>query len=320
MRALITGVGGFAGGHLARHLLEQGLEVHGAVRPGRAPALGLLQESVALHEADLLDKDQTRKALEAAAPELVFHLAAQPSVALSWKDPEGTILNNVMGQLHVLEALVQLDMRPRVLVVSSNEVYGAPASPDELPLGETLPLRPSNPYAVSKAAQDLMGYQYFVGRALPVVRVRPFNHLGPGQSDQFAASGFARQIAEAEAGQRAPVLRVGNLEAQRDFSDVRDIVRGYYLALTRGQPGEVYNLASGRAVAIRALLDGLLAQSRVAMTVEVDPLRYRPVDIPCVYGDASKLRAATGWATTIPLEQTLKDVLEYWRVRVASHA
>lgn len=261
-----------------------------------------------------------RLALGAAAPDLVFHLAARPSVALSWQDPEGTMLTNIMGQLHLMEALWKLGMTPRVLVVSSNEVYGAPASEAELPIKESNPLRPSNPYAVSKVAQDMMGYQYFIGRGMPVVRVRPFNHLGPGQSDEFAASGFARQIAEAEQGQREPVIRVGNLDAIRDFSDVRDVVRGYYLALTQGQPGAVYNLGSGMPTSVRSLLDMLLVQSKTAVKVEQDPDRYRPVDVPCVYCDFELLREATGWAPSYPLEQTLKDVLEYWRGRMGGDA
>ena len=286
------------------------------MRPGHQDALGPLQKHTTLYEADILSQEQLKLALNMAAPDLVFHLAARPSVALSWQDPEGTMITNVMGQLHLMEALWQLGMAPRVLVVSSNEVYGAPVSEGELPIKETNPLRPNNPYAVSKVAQDMMGYQYFLGRGMPVVRVRPFNHLGSGQSDEFAASGFARQIAEAEQGQREPVIRVGNLDAIRDFSDVRDVVRGYYLALTLGQPGAVYNLGSGKPTLVRSLLDMLLAQSKTAVKVEQDPGRYRPVDVPCVYSDFGLISAVTGWAPSYPLEQTLKDVLEYWRGRV----
>lgn len=286
------------------------------MRPGRLPSELSSLEQATLYETDLTERDQLSRAVEDAAPDLVFHLAAQSSVAQSWQDPEGTILNNVLGQLHLLEVLRQQGRTPRVLIVSSNEVYGAPAGPEELPLKETSPLRPNNPYAVSKVAQDMMGYQYFLSHGLPIVRVRPFNHIGPGQSDAFVASAFARQIAEAEAGLREPVIQVGNLEAMRDFTDVRDMMRGYYLAISRGQPGEVYNLGSQRATSVQRLLDIFLARSRVSVDVRRDPERYRPVDVPCVYADCSKFREATGWRPTIPLEQTLADVLEYWRAHV----
>lgn len=313
MRAFITGIAGFAGRHLAAHLLSEGWEVHGLVRPGNGRDL---PPAVTLHDGDLQQPDSLTQAIGAARPEFVFHLAAQASVPASWRDPAATYATNVLGQLNLLEAIAGgAGTPPRVLVVSSNEVYGAPAGPDELPVREDNPLRPSNPYAVSKAAQDLMGYQYAHCGRLPVVRVRPFNHIGPGQSDAYVAGAFARQMAEIEAGRSEPVIRVGNLEARRDFTDVRDTVRAYRLALLQGQPGEVYNVASGRPVSVRSLLDFYLSESPAAARVEPDPGRYRPVDVPEVYGDSSRLHAATGWAPAIPLERTLRDVLEYWRAR-----
>lgn len=258
------------------------------------------------------------QAIKSVAPDLVFHLAAQAALLQAWRDPEDTYRTNIIGQLYLLEAARQLSPQPKVLVVSSNEVYGAPENQQELPIRETNPFRPSNPYAVSKAAQDLMGYQYHCSFRLPVVRVRPFNHIGPGQSDTFVASAFARQIAEAEAGIQEPVVRVGNLEALRDFTDVRDIVRGYYDVLTKGAPGEVYNLGSGVAVSIKSLLEFYVTHCKVTLRIEADPERFRPVDVPCVYADCSKIQAATGWRPIIPLEQTLADVLEYWRAHVAT--
>ena len=273
-----------------------------------------------LHAANVLDKPAVAQLLLSEQPDLVFHLAAQASPTQAWADPEETYRTNVLGQLNLLEGVRAMAHPPRVLVVSSNEVYGAPSAAADLPIAETYPLQPNNPYAVSKAAQDLMGQQYYLSHGLPVVRVRPFNHLGPGQSDAFVASAFARQVAEAEAGLRPPVMQVGNLAAQRDFSDVRDIVRGYYLALTIGVAGEVYNLCSGAPTAVQGLLDFFRSQSTLDIKVEQDLTRYRPSDVPCVYGDNRKARAALGWQPSIPLQQTLAEVLEYWRAQVRADA
>lgn len=314
-RALITGIDGFAAGHLAEFLLGQGLEVSGISRRAPATASGSPEPRVARLQADLMDRHQVEAALQRSAPDFIFHLAAQSHVPTSWQDPEGTLTNNIIGQLHLLEGAVKRCPEARVLVVGSNEEYGPPEE-DGLPIKEDAPLKPTNPYAVSKAAQDLMAYQFYVGAGLKCVRVRPFNHLGPGQREDFVASAFAKQVAEAEAGLREPVVRVGNLAAQRDFTDVRDMVRGYYLALTDGEPGEVYNLGSGVAVSIQYLLDFFISRAQVHITPEIDQSRFRPVDVPCVYCDYSKLRGRTGWEPSIPLERTLDDVLEYWRGQV----
>ncbi len=265
------------------------------------------------HEVDLSDAAGLQQAVEAAAPDLVFHLAAQASVGHSWADPDETYLTNVLGQLHLLEAIRALGAKPQVLIASSAEVYGAP---DAVPIAETAPLRPGSPYAVTKAAQDLMGYQYFAAYGLPVVRTRAFNHLGPGQGPGFVAPDFAQQIAQVEAGQRAPVIEVGNLSAERDLSDVRDVVRAYYWVLRMGKPGEAYNIGRGSAVPIQYVLDPLLAHSTASIEVRVDPARQRPSDAPRIYADITKLRLATGWAPETSLEQSLIDVLEYWRTRV----
>ncbi|MEK7215529.1 MAG: GDP-mannose 4,6-dehydratase [Chloroflexota bacterium] len=320
LRALITGVGGFVGQHLARHLLAEGLDVHGLVRAeAHEPTLNTLAQEVSRHPGDLLHAGDIDRVVQAVRPDLIFHLAAQASVPESWRDPATTYTTNVLGQLGLIEAVQRLDdPKPRLLVVSSNEVYGAPTGPGELPVRETNPLRPNNPYAVSKAAQDLMAYQYVQSHRLPIVRVRPFNHIGPGQSDAYVAGAFARQVAEVEAGVREPVMRVGNLTAQRDFTDVRDIVRGYLLAVLHGVPGEVYNLASGRAIPVQRILDFYVSRSRVPLRVERDPARFRPVDVASVYGDSTKLSSLCGWAPAISLETTLSDVLEYWRARVHS--
>ncbi len=265
------------------------------------------------HEVDLLDAPGVQAALATSAPDMVFHLAAQASVGLSWSDPEETISSNVLGQLHLLEALRKLGASPRVLIASTAEIYGIP---DSVPINEDAPLRPASPYAVSKAAQDLMGYQYFASHKLPVIRTRAFNHIGPGQAPGFVTSDFAKQIAEAEAGIRPAAMAVGNLTAQRDFSDVRDVVRAYYWLMLKGEAGAAYNVGSGRAVTVQHILDTLLSMSAVPITVAQDPARYRPIDAPCIYADIGRLRAATGWVAETPLERSLSDVLEYWRSRV----
>lgn len=274
-----------------------------------------LRSQLTLQKVDLMDPLAVQKFCTEMRPSYIFHLAAQAFVPKSWEDPWATLENNIRTQLNVLEAAVHLDPMPRVLVIGSADEYGL-VYPSELPIRETNPLRPYSPYAVSKVAQDLLGYQYAASYKLPAVRVRPFNHLGPRQSDAFVASSFARQIAEAEIGQREPVVRVGNLSARRDFSDVRDIVRGYYLAITMGEPGEVYNLGSERSHSIHELLTILQSLSKVAVRVEQDPARMRPSEVPELLSDCSKFRALTGWRAEIPLERTLADVLDDWRTRV----
>lgn len=271
---------------------------------------------IQLHVADLLTNLPALKDLFATVkPDYVFHLAAQALVPTSWSDPWATLENNIHGQLNVLLAALHAGNAPRVLVIGSSEEYGiVPAH--ELPICETYPLRPINPYAVSKVAQDMLGYQYFASHQLPVVRVRPFNHIGPGQSPAFVVPAFAKQIAEIEAGLRESKVIVGNLDARRDLSDVHDIVRGYYLAISQGEPGEVYNLGAERSYPIRELLERLISLSKVRPTIEFDPQRLRPSDMPDVVSDCTKLRARTGWHAEIPLERSLQDILDYWRQRV----
>ena len=316
-RAFITGIAGFAGSHLAEHLLGMGLEVSGASLPAGGTAnVDHLGDAIRLYPGDLSDAAWVRSVLAEVRPDYVFHLAAQAAVPTALAAPAQTLVNNIVGQLNLLEALRALSLSPRVLIIGSADEYGL-VRPEELPIRETNPLRPNNPYAVSKIAQDFLGYQYFLSHGLPVVRLRPFNHIGPRQGPGFVVADFARQIAEAEAGLRPPIVRVGNLTARRDFSDVRDIVRGYALALERGEPGEVYNLGSEQAWSIRQVLDTLLGLSRVPLAVEPDPARLRPSDVPVVVSDCSKFRAQTGWHTTYSLVASLRDILDYWREQVA---
>lgn len=308
MRALITGVQGFAGPHLIAVLRQEtAWTLYGLRRSQQGQAEGYT--SVA---ADLLDRARIRAVVREIAPTHVFHLAAQSHVPSSHEDNGATLINNIIGQLNLLDACRALPAPPRVLVVASGEEYGRAAA-DRMPLGEDEGFNPTSPYAVSKIAQDFLGLQYFLSYGLPVVRVRPFNHIGPGQSERFVVAAFARQIAMIEAGQQEPVVRVGNLEARRDFLDVRDVVRAYYLALTGGGAGEVYNIGSGSAVKIGEVLALLLALSPLAIGVESIPELMRPSDVPLFVADSTLLRAATDWEPTIPLARSLREILDWWR-------
>lgn len=316
MRVLITGINGFVGGHLAEYLLAQGgWEVWGLAR---TPTLTLpsLHGRVQVVQADLNDRDATRTAVTAVRPAAIIHLAGQAFVPESFRDPAQTLCTNTLGALHLFLALIDADLRAtRVLVVGTNEEYGQ-IGPDDLPVTEQTPLRPTSPYGVSKATQSLLALQYHLSHGLDLVRVRPFTHIGPRQNERFVTAAFARQIARIEAGLQEPVLRVGNLDARRDFTDVRDIVRAYALLLHHGAAGAVYNVGSGNVVTIRAILDMLLAASAAHIDVRPDPALMRPIDIPLVYSDCAPLQRSTGWAPQIPLQQTLHDVLEYWRGQV----
>ncbi len=319
MRLLITGITGFVGSHMAEYALAQGAEVFGSARwRSRTENVEHLRGRVRLIECDLRDVASVRGLLEAAAPTHVIHLAAQSFVGTSWHTPGETLATNINAQLNLLEGMRALKLSPRFLAIGTSEEYGL-VYPDELPIRESNALRPLSPYAVSKVAQDMMGYQYFKSYGLPIIRTRAFNHEGPRRGEVFVTSNFAKQVAEIEAGLRAPVMFVGDLKPTRDYSDVRDIVRGYWALLDRGEPGEVYNLCSGRPWAIQQVLDFLLGESRSkGISVETDPARLRPSDVMVLDGDPSKIRNATGWAVEIPFEQTLRDSLAYWRQRIAS--
>jgi len=316
MRALITGMNGFAGGHLAEHLLARGWQVSGIGLSGEIH-LQVLEGRVQPFAADLLDAAATRAALDEAAPDVIFHLAAQSHVPTAFDDPEATISNNLLAQLRLLEVVRARGGDPVVVVACTGEEYGA-VRPSDLPVNEATPLRPNNPYALSKVAQDMLALQYFLSYGIRTIRLRLFNHIGPRQSDSFVVPAFAHQIARIEAGKQEPVVRVGNLDARRDFTDVRDVVRAYELAALHGEAGEVYNIGSGHPVAIRELLDMLLELSRVEIAVEPDPERMRPSDVPVIACDASRFHARTGWTPAIPLRQSLTDILDDWRKRVTS--
>ncbi|MCX7974292.1 MAG: GDP-mannose 4,6-dehydratase [Candidatus Aminicenantes bacterium] len=317
MKVLITGITGFAGSHLAEYILNNHpeVEVYGLIRwRSRLENIISFQDKVYLLEGDLKDITSLRSVLAHVKPDWIFHLAAQSFVPTSWKCPAETFNINVIGQINLFEAILSLNLNPKIHIAGSSEEYGQ-VYENEIPMKETNPLRPLSPYAVSKVAQDLLAYQYFRSYGLRTVRTRGFNHTGPRRGEVFVTSSLAKQIAEIEKGKREPVIKVGNLEAKRDFTDVRDIVRAYWLALEKGEVGEVYNIGSGRAYPIREVLEKLLSLSQVKVRIEVDPARLRPSDVPILQADASKFRQLTGWQPTIPFDKTLEDLLNYWRER-----
>jgi len=318
MRVLITGITGFAGSHLADYILSsmEGVEVFGLIRwRSRMENILHLQNKVTLVEGDLKDFVSLRKCLEKVHPDRIFHLAAQSFVPTSWKCPAETFAINSIGQINLFEAALCLGLDSRIQIAGSSEEYGF-VRPDEVPMKETNPLRPLSPYAVSKVAQDLLAYQYFRSYGLKTVRTRGFNHTGPRRGEVFICSNFAKQIAAIEKGRQDPVINVGNLDAKRDFTDVRDTVRGYWLSLEKCEFGEVYNIGSGVAYTIREILDKLLKMTSVKVEIKVDPSRLRPSDVQILLSDSSKFRSATGWEPEIPFEKSLNDLLEYWRQRI----
>ncbi len=317
MRVLITGINGFAGPYLAEHLLatQPEVEICGLAwgREGRDTLTGL-GPRLTVVESDLTDPASLTAALDRARPDLLFHLAAASSVASSWSDPALIFQVNVLGQVHLFEALRRLELKPVTVVASSAEIYGSASGPAAA-LSESSPLAPVSPYGASKAAQDIVAHQYFLAGVLPTVRLRLFNHTGPRRQPAFVASSFARQIARIEKGLQPPVLEVGNLQVYRDFTDVRDVARAYWLAATRGEPGAAYNVCSGSAVSIEEILEHLLALSDLTVHIREDPARLRASDMPIMVGDHSRFTSATGWEPEIPLHRTLADLLDWWRKR-----
>ena len=317
MKILITGITGFVGSHLAEYLLEKDpdFEIYGIYRwRSRMENLEHIRHKINMVECDLHDSGSVRQMMDKVKPDWIFHLAAQSYVLSSWHAPADTISNNILGQLNLLEAMRELKLNCRMQIAGSSEEYGL-VKPGETPIKETNPLRPMSPYAVSKVGQDMLAYQYYMSYGFHVVRTRAFNHSGPRRGDVFVESNFSKQVADIEKGKQEPVLKVGNLEAKRDFTDVRDIVRAYYLALEKGKPGEVYNIASNNAYPIQKILDILLEKTHVKIKVETDPARLRPSDVPILQGDYSKFHKLTGWKPEIPFEQTLEDLLQYWRAK-----
>jgi len=315
-RILITGITGFAGSHMAEFLLKKKFEVYGTCR-WRANRDNILHlnKKLKLIEADLLDPHSLDALMLEVRPEYIFHLAAQSFVPASWTSPAVTLETNVVGTANLFESVRRVQIDPIIQIACSSEEYGL-VKEDEVPVKETNPLRPLSPYGVSKVAMDHLGYQYFKSYGMKIIRTRGFNHTGPRRGEVFVNSTFAKQIAEIEKGKKEPVIRVGNLEAKRDFTDVRDMVRAYYLAILKGEPGEVYNICSGKAWRIGDCLEMLLKMSKIRVKVKKDPARMRPSDIPILLGDNSKFVKKTGWKPEIPFKKTLRDLLDYWRKRV----
>ncbi len=319
-RVLITGITGFAGSHLADFLLAEHpeVEIWGTYRwRSRRENIEHIEGRLRLLECELDDANAVRRALETSRPDAIFHLAAQSFVPASWVAPVDTLHSNLAGQANLFESIRELGLDPVIQIACSSEEYGL-VLPGETPIKETNPLRPLSPYAVSKVAQDFLGYQYFQSYGIKAIRTRGFNHEGPRRGEVFVMSNFAKQVAAIEAGLHEPLIRVGNLDSVRDFTDVRDMVRAYWAAVTRATPGEVYNIASGHGITIRDMLQKILDRAQVEVKIETDPARLRPSDVEVLIGDSSKFRAETGWSPQIPLDRTIGDTLDYWRGRFAA--
>lgn len=317
-KALITGITGFAGSHLAELLLRKDLEVWGTTRPrSKTDNIDAIKNKLHLEDADLLDSHSLLTIISKIKPHYIFHLAAQSFVQSSWASPATTMELNIVGSVHLFEAVRRAEIDSVIQIACSSEEYGL-VYDNELPIKETNPLRPQSPYAVSKVAMDYLGYQYYMSYGMKIVRTRGFNHTGPRRGEVFVTSNFAKQIAEIEKGKKPLVIEVGNLEAHRDWTDVRDMVRGYLLSVEKGEPGEVYNICSEQTVKVGDMLDLLISMSGVKNKIKIkkDPTRMRPSDVPVLLGDCSKFQKKTGWKPEISFKKTMVDLLNYWRARV----
>ncbi|MBU2633971.1 MAG: GDP-mannose 4,6-dehydratase [Nanoarchaeota archaeon] len=315
-RVLITGTTGFVGSHLAELLLNKGFEVHGIERPrSKNENILHIKDKLKIHEADIRDATSIQRLIKIVEPEYIFHLAAQSFVHTSFNSPEETLTTNIIGNLNILESVRQLNIDPVIQIACSSEEYGL-VKEDEVPIKETNPLRPLSPYGVSKVAQDTLSVQYNRSYGLKTVITRAFNHTGPRRGEVFATSNFAKQIAEIEKGKKEPIIYVGNLDAKRDFTDVRDMVKAYLLAVEKCDYGEAYNICSGKTWKISEMLDILLKMSEKKIEIKQDVSRLRPSDVMILQGDCTKFEEKTGWRPEIPFETTMKDLLDYWRERV----
>lgn len=315
-RALITGISGFVGSHLAEFLLNKGVEVHGTIRwRSKLDNIIHIKDKLKLVDTDMRDGHSLLKAIEESSPDYIFHLASQSFVPMSWRAPADTMETNAIGTIHLFEAIRQSNCDPVIQIAGSSEEYGM-VYPGETPIKETNPLRPLSPYGVSKVTADMLGCQYHMSYGLKIIVTRAFNHTGPRRGDVFVTSNFSKQIAEIEKGLKEPVMYVGNLNAKRDFSDVRDIVQAYLLAVTKCDYGEVYNICSEKARTIQSVLDLLLTMTDKNVEIKQDPSRMRPSDVEILQGDCSKFRAKTGWKAEIAFEKTMGDLLNWWRNNV----
>lgn len=314
-RVLITGLTGFAGSYLAEYLVSLGrYDVSGTyLFDSSLINVDNVKNKLNLIKADLTSERKVFDVIKKATPEIIFHLAALASPADSFKNPSETLTNNISLQVNLLEAVRKSNLLDtKILVVSSADIYGK-VNKEDLPIDENTKLMPTNPYSVSKIAQDFLGLTYFLSYNLKIIRVRPFNHIGPRQSPQFVVSSFAKQIAEIEKGKRDSTLHVGNLDSKRDFINVKDIARAYVLAIEKGKYGDVYNIGSGTSYKIADILNILVSMSSKKIKIERDEALVRPSDNQELLCDVSKFKKVTGWEPKISIEETLKDTLDYWR-------
>lgn len=314
MKTLITGISGFAGGYLSEYLAEnKDYEIHGISLKGDSSSLPpLIRDRVKIHQANLLDSQKVEDIISEIKPDFIYHLAALSSPRKSFDEPQITISNNVNSEISILEAVKNLNLKEtRILIVSSADIYGT-VSEKYLPINEETPLNPTNPYSVSKITQDFLGLMYSNAFGTKVIRVRPFNHTGPKQTDLFVIPAFCRRIVAAKK-DGTNIIKVGNLKAKRDFTDVRDMVRAYVLAIEKGLAGEVYNLGSGVSYSMEEIVDKLIAYAGGGVKKEVDKSLFLPADNPNLVCDYSKFSELTRWKPEISLDKTLKDTLDYWR-------
>ncbi|MBR6257634.1 MAG: GDP-mannose 4,6-dehydratase [Lachnospiraceae bacterium] len=308
-KALVIGAAGFVGKYLVRHLHDdKGMDVVVTKLPHEV----LVPMPAKVCELNILEKESIIDLLFSERPDEIYHLAAQSSVSVAWRNPQLTVDVNVKGAVNLLEALRELFYKPRVIMVGSGEEYGH-IKPGDTPIKEDTLLDPGNIYAATKACQNMLGRIYADAYDLELIMVRAFNHIGPGQLPIFVVSDFCKQVVDIELGKKEPVMYVGNLSAKRDFTDVRDVVRAYAALAESGVKGESYNVGSGHAVEIREILDLIISRSSADIKVETDPAKIRPVDVPIIEADISKIKAATDWEPQIPLEQTIDETLADWR-------
>ena len=315
MKALITGISGFAGSYLAEFLLDKKYKIFGTFYDKSTFSnLNGCMDKIEIFECDIRNYNNLKKIIEKVRPDEIYHLAAISFVPTSLMNPKLTFDTNLYGTLNLYQAVIEQKINPKILFVGSADEYGI-VNENDLPINENCPLQPVNPYSISKASADYLSHFYFKSYDLNIVRVRPFNHIGPRQSPEFVCSNFSKQIVEIEKGMKEPVIMVGNLEAKRDFTDVRDIVRAYWLAIQKGKSGDVYNICSGKAVSIKEILDKLLSMSKKNIKVKQDLNRMRSSDIPILLGNSTKFWKQTSWEQGIPFEKTLRYILGYWRER-----
>ncbi len=311
MNALIVGGAGFVGGYLAEHLKKN---AHYNVAVTKMKGTDFRHGDYKIYDMDLLGTEEINSVLSDFNPDIIFNLAAQSSVALSWSNPNLTVDVNINGCINLLESAKKLKKRPKIILIGSGEEYGSVG--DNIPIAENTPLKPMNIYAASKACQAMMGSIYAQAYGMDIIITRSFNHTGPGQPPHFVVSDFCKQAVEIEKGLKPAVISVGNLSAKRDFTDVRDIVKAYTLLALKGKPGQVYNVGSGRAVAIIDILYKIIASARADIKIKTDKNKLRPVDVPVIEADITKLKEDTGWSPIISIDRTIKDILDYWRAEL----